>query len=62
MQIQQHNFTQTIVNILNKYFPGYGNIILNNSQLLQYINIKLKPQIVVLNQEPVLLIIMLYMF
>jgi hypothetical protein len=42
MQILQHDFTQTIISILNKYFPGYGDIILNNSQLLQYINIKTK--------------------
>jgi hypothetical protein len=42
MQILQHDFTQTIIAILNKYFPGYGDIILNNSQLLQYINIKTK--------------------
>ena len=42
MQILQHDFTKTIINILNKYFPGYGDIILSNSQLLQYINIKSK--------------------
>jgi hypothetical protein len=42
MQILQHDFTQTIIAILNKYFPVYGDIILNNSQLLQYINIKTK--------------------
>ncbi|BAY03712.1 hypothetical protein ACOWPH_13400 [Anabaena sp. PCC 7938] len=42
MQILQHNFTETIITIINKYFPGYGDIILSNSQLLQYINIKTK--------------------
>jgi hypothetical protein len=42
MKILQHDFTQTIINILNKYFPGYGDIILRSSQLLQYINIKTK--------------------
>ena len=42
MQILQHDFTKTIINILNKYFPGDGDIILNNSQLLQYINLKTK--------------------
>jgi hypothetical protein len=33
MPILQHDFTQTIINILNKYFPGYGDIIVSNSQL-----------------------------
>jgi hypothetical protein len=42
MQILQHDFTQTIISILNQFFPGYGDVILNNSQLLQYINIKTK--------------------
>ncbi|MBD2293510.1 restriction endonuclease [Anabaena sphaerica FACHB-251] len=42
MQIPQHDFTQTIITILNKYFPDYGDNILSNSQLLQYINIKTK--------------------
>ena len=42
MQIQQHDFTQTIITILNQNFPAYGEIILNNSQLLQYLNIKTK--------------------
>ncbi|MDB9449674.1 restriction endonuclease [Dolichospermum circinale CS-547] len=42
MQILQHDFTKTMINILNKYFPGDGDIILNNSQLLQYINLKTK--------------------
>ena len=42
MKILQHDFTQTIINILNKYFPIDGDIILRNSQLLQYINIKAK--------------------
>ena len=42
MKILQHDFTQTIINILNKYFPIDGDIILRNSQLLQYINIKTK--------------------
>ncbi|MEA5618402.1 restriction endonuclease [Cronbergia sp. UHCC 0137] len=42
METLQHNFTQTIITIVNKYFPGYGDTILINSQLLQYINIKTK--------------------
>jgi hypothetical protein len=42
MQIQQHDFTQTIITILNQNFPGYGEIIFNNSHLLQYLNIKTK--------------------
>ncbi|MDD1413349.1 restriction endonuclease [Dolichospermum sp. ST_con] len=42
MQTLQHNFTETIITILNKHFPGYGDIILSNSELLQYINIKTK--------------------
>jgi hypothetical protein len=42
MQIQQHDFTQTIITILNQNFPEYREIILNNSQLLQYLNIQTK--------------------
>jgi hypothetical protein len=42
MKILQHDFTKTIINILNNYFPGYGNIILSNSQLLEYIKTKYK--------------------
>ncbi|BAZ80825.1 restriction endonuclease [Sphaerospermopsis kisseleviana CS-549] len=42
MQIVRHEFTQTIIDILDEYFPGYGEIVLSNSQLLQYINIKTK--------------------
>jgi len=42
MKILQHDFTQTIIDTVNKYFPGYGDIIVSNSQLLQYINIKTK--------------------
>jgi len=42
MQILQHDFTLTIITVLNKYFPDLGDIILSNSQLLQYINIKTK--------------------
>lgn len=42
MQIVRHEFTQTIIDILDEYFPGYGEIFLSNSQLLQYINIKTK--------------------
>ncbi|TAF10461.1 MAG: restriction endonuclease [Nostocales cyanobacterium] len=42
MPILQHDFTQIIITIVNKYFPGYGEIVLSNSQLLQYINIKTK--------------------
>ena len=42
MEIWQHKFTTTIIDILNKYFPDYRNSILNNSQLWQYIHIKTK--------------------
>ncbi|WP_353930432.1 restriction endonuclease [Okeanomitos corallinicola TIOX110] len=42
MPILHHEFTQIIIDILDKYFPENGNIIFNNSQLLQYINIKTK--------------------
>jgi hypothetical protein len=41
MKILQHDFTQTIINILNKYFPRYGDIILKNSQLLSRLALKI---------------------
>lgn len=42
MPIPQHEFTQNIVAILNYYFPGNGNQILETSELLQYLNVKTK--------------------
>ena len=42
MSIVQHEFTKNILNILNNYFPDRGNIILSDSELLQYLNIKTK--------------------
>lgn len=42
MLIPQHEFTKKILEILNSYFPNQGNIILNSSELLQYLNIKTK--------------------
>lgn len=40
MQTQHHEFTRRIIDILNSYFPNQGTIILNSSELLQYINLK----------------------
>ena len=42
MPIVQHEFTNTIIAILNNYFPNRGNEVFNNSELLQYLNIKTK--------------------
>lgn len=42
MPIVQHEFTSKIVEILNRYFPDRGDIVLNSSELLQYLNIKTK--------------------
>jgi hypothetical protein len=42
MPIVQHEFTQKIVDILNFYFPTHGDIVLDSSELLQYLNIKTK--------------------
>jgi hypothetical protein len=42
MPIVQHEFTQKIVDILNFYFPTQGDIVLDSSELLQYLNIKTK--------------------
>lgn len=42
MTIKEHNFTGTIISILNECFPGKGSDILENSDLLKYINIKTK--------------------
>ncbi len=38
----KHDFTQTIIRILEEHFPGHGEQLLDNSELLQYINIKAK--------------------
>lgn len=40
MRIVQHEFTKKIIEILDYYFPGYGNRALESSELLQYLNIK----------------------
>jgi hypothetical protein len=42
MSIVQHEFTKTILNILNRYFPEQGHEVLQSSELLQYLNIKTK--------------------
>ncbi|ERT07935.1 putative type II restriction endonuclease [Lyngbya aestuarii BL J] len=42
MPIVQHEFTKRILEILNYYFPNRGDIVLNSSELLQYLNIKTK--------------------
>ncbi|EAW35685.1 hypothetical protein L8106_08451 [Lyngbya sp. PCC 8106] len=42
MPIVQHEFTNLILEILNYYFPNRGDIVLNSSELLQYLNIKTK--------------------
>ena len=42
MPAVRHNFTKTIVRILNSHHPGKGDLILDCSELLQYINIKTK--------------------
>lgn len=42
MAIRNHGFTNTIIGIIDSYFPGHGNSIFQNSDLLQYINIKTK--------------------
>lgn len=40
MPIVQHEFTKTIISILEVYFPNLGEKVLNSSELLQYLNIK----------------------
>ncbi|MBE9226957.1 restriction endonuclease [Phormidium sp. LEGE 05292] len=40
MPIVQHEFTKTIISILEGYFPSLGEKVLNSSELLQYLNIK----------------------
>lgn len=42
MPTVQHGFTNKILKILNSYFPHQGNLVLNSSELLQYLNIKTK--------------------
>ena len=42
MSIVYHNFTRQIIQILDRYFPGYGDTLLQSSELLQYLNIKTK--------------------
>lgn len=42
MPTVQHEFTNKILQILNYYFPSQGVIVLNSSELLQYLNIKTK--------------------
>ena len=38
--MKEHDFTIIIRRMLTSYFPEYGNSVLENSELLQYINIK----------------------
>lgn len=40
MPIVQHEFTKTIISIIEVYFPTLGEKVLNSSELLQYLNIK----------------------
>jgi hypothetical protein len=42
MAIVKHDFTQTIINILKRYFPRRGGSLLESSELLQYLNLKTK--------------------
>ena len=42
MSILRHEFTETIVAILDNHFPGHGDKILRSSEVIQYINIKTK--------------------
>jgi len=42
MTIMEHNFTATILAVLNQNFRGKGATILESSELLRYINIKTK--------------------
>lgn len=36
----RHQFTQTIVDVLERHFPGSGEDIFASSSLLQYLNVK----------------------
>ena len=38
----KHAFTSTIIQVLEKHFPGEGETILESCQLIQYLNIKMK--------------------
>ncbi len=38
--MENHAFTKIIINLLNEFFPNEAKTIYNNSELLQYINIK----------------------
>ena len=40
MMAVRHDFTKRIVEILEAQFPGYGERVLDSSELLQYLNIK----------------------
>lgn len=42
MPTVRHEFTQKIIEILNARFPGQGEKVLDESELLQYLNIKTK--------------------
>lgn len=42
MSISKHNFTDIIIDILNRHSNNKGNEILNNSEIIQYLNIKTK--------------------
>lgn len=40
MSIIRHEFTPKLINELNKLHSGMGDLILERSQLIQYLNIK----------------------
>ena len=42
MPLVRHDFTEKILEILNKHFPDLEDQILDSSDLLQYLNIKTK--------------------
>lgn len=42
MSILNHEFTQTIISIIESYFPGQSQKIFEISELLKYLNIKTK--------------------
>ncbi|UKO98187.1 restriction endonuclease [Nostoc sp. UHCC 0870] len=42
MPTVQHEFTKKIIEILDIHFPNQGNLVLESSELLQYLNIKSK--------------------
>ena len=39
---ERHEFTEQIITILNRHYTNNGEYLLNNSEILQYLNIKTK--------------------